>query len=132
VPLTIRAYRERHPDVRVVLTPAHANDVVAQLHSSRISVGLVWDYDYAPQSQDPAFDRVELLADPLRIVLPAEHPAAGPGQVRAGADDRDAARGEQASQGLGAGRHADRTPPSADSTCPLAPHCWRLPCDHIR
>jgi DNA-binding transcriptional LysR family regulator len=72
VPLTIRAYRERHPDVRVVLTPAHANDVVAQLHSSRISVGLVWDYDYAPQSQDPAFDRVELLA---------EHPAAGEREI---------------------------------------------------
>jgi DNA-binding transcriptional LysR family regulator len=77
VPLTIRAYRERHPDVRIVLTPAHAHDVVAQLHSSRIAVGLVWDYDFAPQPDDTAFDRVELLADPLRVVLPADHPAAG-------------------------------------------------------
>ena len=76
VPLAIRAYRERHPDVRIVLTPAHANDVVAQLHSSRIAVGLVWDYDFAPQTHDAAFDRVELLADPLRVVLPADHPAA--------------------------------------------------------
>jgi DNA-binding transcriptional LysR family regulator len=81
VPLAIRAYRERHPDVRVVLTPAHANDVVAQLHSSRIAVGLVWDYDFAPQALDTAFDRVELLADPLRIVLPADHPAAGEREV---------------------------------------------------
>jgi DNA-binding transcriptional LysR family regulator len=81
VPLTIRAYRERHPDVRVVLTPAHANDVVAQLHSSRISVGLVWDYDFAPQVPDPAFDRVELLADPLRVVLPADHEAAGEPEI---------------------------------------------------
>lgn len=81
VPLAIRAYRERHPDVRVVLTPAHANDVVAQLHSSRIAAGLVWDYDFAPQATDPVFDRVELLADPLRIVVPADHPAAGEQQV---------------------------------------------------
>ena len=81
VPLAIRAYRERHPDVRVVLTPAHASDVVAQLHSSRISVGLVWDYDFAPQAPDAAFDRVELLADPLRIVLPEDHPAAGEREV---------------------------------------------------
>jgi DNA-binding transcriptional LysR family regulator len=81
VPLAIRAYRERHPDVRVVLTPAHANDVVAQLHSSRIAVGLVWDYDFAPQALDTAFDRVELLADPLRIVLPEDHPAAGEREV---------------------------------------------------
>jgi DNA-binding transcriptional LysR family regulator len=77
VPLAIRAYREWHPDVRLVLTPAHANDVVAQLHSSRISVGLVWDYDFAPQVADPLFERVDLLDDPLRIVLPADHPAAG-------------------------------------------------------
>jgi DNA-binding transcriptional LysR family regulator len=76
VPLAIREFRRRHPDVRVLLAPAHANDVVAQLHSSRIAVGLVWDYDFAPQVTEPAFERVELLADPLRIVLPAEHPAA--------------------------------------------------------
>jgi DNA-binding transcriptional LysR family regulator len=81
VPLTIRAYRERHPNVRVVLTPAHANDVVAQLHSSRIAVGLVWDYDFAPQPSDPVFDRVELLADPLRVVLPADHEAAGEREI---------------------------------------------------
>jgi DNA-binding transcriptional LysR family regulator len=81
VPMAIRAYRERHPDVRVVLTPAHAHDVVAQLHSSRIAVGLVWDYDFAPQATDPAFDRVELLADPLRVVLPADHAAAGEKEV---------------------------------------------------
>ena len=76
VPLAIREFRRRHPDVRVLLTPAHANDVVAQLHSSRIAVGLVWDYDFAPQATDPVFERVELLADPLRVVLPADHPAA--------------------------------------------------------
>lgn len=76
VPLAIREFRRRHPDVRVVLAPAHANDVVAQLHSSRIAVGLVWDYDFAPQVTDPVFERTELLADPLRVVLPADHPAA--------------------------------------------------------
>jgi DNA-binding transcriptional LysR family regulator len=81
VALAIRAYRERHPNMRVVLTPAHANDIVAQLHNSRIAVGLVWDYDFAPQAADPVFDRVELLADPLRIVLPADHPAAGEKEV---------------------------------------------------
>jgi DNA-binding transcriptional LysR family regulator len=75
VPLAIREFRRRHPDVRVLLAPAHANDVVAQLHSSRIAVGLVWDYDFAPQVTDPAFERVELLADPLRVVLPADHPS---------------------------------------------------------
>ncbi|MGH3279179.1 MAG: LysR family transcriptional regulator [Trebonia sp.] len=77
VPLTISAYRERHPDVRVVLTPAHANDVIAQMHSSHISVGLVWDYDFAPHVLTPSgFDRVELLADPMRVIVPTGHEAA--------------------------------------------------------
>ena len=76
VPLAIRAYRECHPNVRIVLTPAHANDVIAQLHSSRIAVGLVWDYDFAPQATDCVFDRVELLADPLRVVVPVDHAVA--------------------------------------------------------
>jgi DNA-binding transcriptional LysR family regulator len=81
VPLTISAYRERRPEVRVVLTPAHANDVVAQLSSSHIAVGLVWDYDFAPQALAPGFDRVELLADPLRIVVPADHEAAAEPEI---------------------------------------------------
>lgn len=76
IPLAIRAFRDRWPDVRVVLIPAHANDVMAQLHSSRIAVGLVWDYDFPPQVTDSTFERVELLADPLRIVVPIDHPAA--------------------------------------------------------
>jgi DNA-binding transcriptional LysR family regulator len=82
VPMAIRRYRDLHPGIRVVLTPAHANDVVAQLHASRIQIGLVWDYDFAQQADDPAFERVELLADPLLAVLPPEHPAAGEDEVR--------------------------------------------------
>jgi DNA-binding transcriptional LysR family regulator len=81
VPLAIRAFRERRPDVRVVLNPAHAHDVVAQLHSARIAVGLVWEYDFAPQAFDSSFERTELLADPLHIVLPAGHEAAGMSEI---------------------------------------------------
>jgi DNA-binding transcriptional LysR family regulator len=77
VPLAIRTVRERFPDLRVVLKPAHANDVVAQLQSASIHVGLIWDYDFAPQATDPSLERIELLGDPLRIVLPLDHPAAG-------------------------------------------------------
>jgi DNA-binding transcriptional LysR family regulator len=81
VPLAIRRYRELHPRVRVVLTPAHAQDVVAQLHGSRIQIGLIWEYDFAPQVSDTMFERVELLSDPLVAVLPKDHPAAGAGEI---------------------------------------------------
>jgi DNA-binding transcriptional LysR family regulator len=81
VPLAIRAYRERHPDVRLVVTPVHADEAEAHLRSSRISVGLVWDYDFSPQPAGPEFERAELLADPLRVIVPAGHPAAGRREV---------------------------------------------------
>ena len=81
VPIAIKTYRARHPGVRVSLTPAHANDVVAQLHASRLQIGLVWDYEFAPQHTDPAFERVELLTDPLLVVLPIDHPAAHDDEV---------------------------------------------------
>jgi DNA-binding transcriptional LysR family regulator len=81
VPMAIRRYRELRPDIRVVLRPAHADEVVAQLHAARIQIGLVWDYDFAQQASDPAFERVELLADPLLAVLPVDHPAAGEAEI---------------------------------------------------
>lgn len=81
VPMAIRRYRELHPGIRVVLTPAHAQDVVAQLHGSRIQIGLVWEYDFAPQVSDTTFERVDLLTDPLVAVLPKDHPAAGASEI---------------------------------------------------
>jgi DNA-binding transcriptional LysR family regulator len=81
VPMAIRAMRERHPNVHVALTVSHGHDVIAQLHSSRVSVALTWDFDFAPQATDPAFERVGLLADPLCVVLPADHPFAGNKEV---------------------------------------------------
>jgi DNA-binding transcriptional LysR family regulator len=76
VPLALRAFRKRRPLVRVVLTPSHGHDVIAQVHSSLIAVGLMWDFDFAPLVTDSSFDRIELLSDPMCVVLPPDHPLA--------------------------------------------------------
>lgn len=75
-PLAIRMHRERHPKTKIALTPIHGCDSAAQVIASHIDIGLIWDYDYALQPTDPALERLELLADPLRIVLPVDHPLA--------------------------------------------------------
>jgi DNA-binding transcriptional LysR family regulator len=76
IPLTVRAYRQRHPNAAITISPAHAGEVAALLREGAIHVGLVWDYDFAPRPEDPGLDRVHLLSDPLRVVLSTAHPLA--------------------------------------------------------
>src|SRR6202034_2925533 len=73
-PIAIRMHRERCPTTKVTLTPVHWCDVAAQVIASQIDIGLIWDYDFALQPTDPVLERLELLADPLRVVLPVDHP----------------------------------------------------------
>jgi DNA-binding transcriptional LysR family regulator len=74
IPLAVKAYRQRHPDAQIVISPAHAGDVAAQLRDGEIHVGLLWDYDFAPRPDDEGVQRLHLLNDPLRVVLPVGHP----------------------------------------------------------
>ncbi len=78
IPLTVMAHRRRHPDSSLVLSAVHAADVAAGLRDGGIHVGLVWDYDVVPHrvEAEAGLHRIPLLDDPLRIVLPREHPAA--------------------------------------------------------
>lgn len=76
IPLAVKAYRQRHPDAQIVILPAQVGDVAAKLRDGEIHVGLGWDYDFAPRPDDEGLQRVHLLDDPLRLVLPAGHPLA--------------------------------------------------------
>jgi DNA-binding transcriptional LysR family regulator len=75
IPLTVQSYRRQHPDSQLVLSAVHASDAAAQLREGSIHVGLVWDYDFAPQAEEPGLHRLPLLEEPLRVVLPLGHPA---------------------------------------------------------
>jgi DNA-binding transcriptional LysR family regulator len=81
IPLTVQSYRRQHPDSQLVLSAVHAADAAGQLREGSIHVGLVWDYDFAPQPEEPGLHRLPLLDEPLRVILPLGHPAGAQTQL---------------------------------------------------
>lgn len=77
LPAALKAFAARRPDVRVVLRPVHGEDILTRLRQGDIHVLLVWDYDFAPRPVDSGLSRLNLPDDPLRVVLPVDHPLAG-------------------------------------------------------
>jgi DNA-binding transcriptional LysR family regulator len=76
LPVALKSFRVRRPDVRVVLSSVHGDDVPARLRDGDLHVVLVWDYDFAPRPVDRDLARLTLPDDPLRVVLPVGHPLA--------------------------------------------------------
>jgi DNA-binding transcriptional LysR family regulator len=76
IPRAVRDYRERHPDVRIVLRSAHAADMPAALRDGTIHLGAVWDYDFLPRGVPADVTWVHLADDPLCVLVPVDHPLA--------------------------------------------------------
>ncbi|WP_329454809.1 LysR family transcriptional regulator [Streptomyces sp. NBC_01497] len=81
LPLALRTFRARRPDVRVLLNSVHADDPPVGLREGRFHALLTWEYDFAPQPADPGLAPWHLADDPLRAVVPADHPLAGRHEV---------------------------------------------------
>jgi DNA-binding transcriptional LysR family regulator len=81
LPIALRTFRKRHPDIRVELTAVHTDSAPAGLREGHIHALLTWDYDIAPQPTDPGLVQRHLPDDPLRILVAADHPLAGRGEV---------------------------------------------------
>lgn len=78
VPLVVRRYQQRHPDVQLVVHSCPPEQLSAQLADGAIDAGLSWDYDYAPRAM-AGLTCHHLLDDPLCLLLPPDHPLAEPG-----------------------------------------------------
>jgi molybdate transport repressor ModE-like protein len=76
LPQALRTFRTRRPEVRVLLNPLHTDDPPVGLRDGSIHTLLTWEYDFAPHPTDPALVQWHLPHDPLRVVLPADHPLA--------------------------------------------------------
>ncbi|MDO9356326.1 MAG: LysR family transcriptional regulator [Solirubrobacteraceae bacterium] len=75
MPLAIASFRSRYPDVELSVTPEEPVDVLATLRSGRADISLTID----PLLERPGFedfDFVDLLDDPMYLMLPASHPLA--------------------------------------------------------
>lgn len=94
--------RTRHPglSLRVVETsPARCFEL---LLAGRLDIALIIAMQGAPGPEDPSFDQVVLLDEPLDVLLPAGHPAAGAPEVRL----EDLAEEDWITDGAGTPYHA--------------------------
>jgi DNA-binding transcriptional LysR family regulator len=50
---------------------------LARLRAGEVDLAILWEYDYVPIDPGAGIELVPLLDDPIQVVLPASHPAAG-------------------------------------------------------
>lgn len=76
IPLVVQQeYRRRHIETRLALHPCQPDELAAQLADDAVTVGLTWEYYFAPRPLD-MLERHDLLDDPMCVLLPAGHPLA--------------------------------------------------------
>ena len=77
----VRALRATHPGVSVRVREAEAGEAYDLLTGGEVDLALSLAA-HAPSAADPAFTRVPLLADPLDVALPPDHPLAAAAGLR--------------------------------------------------
>ncbi|MFD1859407.1 LysR family transcriptional regulator [Aeromicrobium camelliae] len=81
LPLAVRAFKEKHPDVRLTVHSARFDDLVQRLHAGSDDVTLLWDYEWN-RFRDDELDVVHLLDDATMLVVSADHRLARRRRVR--------------------------------------------------
>jgi DNA-binding transcriptional LysR family regulator len=77
----MRKLRTTRPGIAVTAVEMDTPDSFTHLDSGDLDVVLAVDFRKAPPRTDPHYHRVELLADVLDVVLPADHPLAAQDSV---------------------------------------------------
>jgi DNA-binding transcriptional LysR family regulator len=81
MPLAVRRFRELHPGVDLTLLPAEPDDGLRLLRTGEADVALTIEPTFACTSPGDV-DRIELLDDPMYIMLPGAHPLAARARLR--------------------------------------------------
>jgi DNA-binding transcriptional LysR family regulator len=81
VPALVPQYRQRHPETQLVLRASRPEELAAELEAGEIDVGISWDYDFLMRPMGE-LHRQHLLADPICLLLPRDHPLAVDGPLR--------------------------------------------------
>jgi DNA-binding transcriptional LysR family regulator len=76
VPEALLRFGRARPDVEVTVAEADPLATLAGLRVRELDLGIVFEYDHVPLPADPRLELERLLEEPMRIVLPAGHPAA--------------------------------------------------------
>lgn len=82
VPDALVRFGALEPAIEVTVTEADPLVSLARVPVRELDLAIVFEYDHVPLPADPRVELELLLEEPLRIVLPASHPAAGRRVVR--------------------------------------------------
>jgi DNA-binding transcriptional LysR family regulator len=81
MPLAVVRFRERHPGVELSLHPAEPDEGLRLLRAGEADVAVSIETTFATHA-DADIDRIELLDDPMYIMLPRGHALAGRARIR--------------------------------------------------
>lgn len=69
----IGALAQRHPGLELSLLEADPEDSLPKLEDGGLDLALTYRYDHFPTRRNDAVEHVDLLDDPMRVVLPQGH-----------------------------------------------------------
>jgi DNA-binding transcriptional LysR family regulator len=73
VPAAFAGFRARRPEVTLTVVDDHLQRLVPRLEAGELDLALIYDHDVLPEIAARVVDRVPLLDDAYRAVLPAGH-----------------------------------------------------------
>lgn len=76
VPPALASLGRRRPEVTVTLKESDPGLALDRLIAGELDLALIWEYDFVPVVVPGSIACVELLDDPVRVVLAPDHPAA--------------------------------------------------------
>jgi DNA-binding transcriptional LysR family regulator len=82
MPPAIAEFRSRHPAVELSMVLAEPEDALPQLRSGELELAVVFDGGTAESVSHEGLELVELLEDPLYLVMSADHPLARKRTIR--------------------------------------------------
>lgn len=89
LPGALRRVAATHPSLRVEVAEMETEPALEALVLHELDLLVAVEYDHQPRPRHASLEREDLLHEPMRVVLPADHPADEEGPVRL-ADLRDA------------------------------------------
>jgi DNA-binding transcriptional LysR family regulator len=76
IPLAVATFREANPDVELSLAEGEPEVIAPRLRAGELDLALLFEFPGAGRPVASGAQRTELLSDPMRLALPADHPLA--------------------------------------------------------
>lgn len=77
MPHAVAMFRAGHPDVELTLAEGEPEDIAPRLRAGEFDLALLFEFPGVGERPSVGLRTVTLLADPMYVALPAEHPLAG-------------------------------------------------------